>query len=149
MVRRYTAIAVLLKSLLRLTSGFGAPVMRGSRSMCVIDAAGTSTISGLVRRAGTRSRRVGGERLSLRITILVVPAANASTKDTPSSLISGCLAAPAVSQKEAVSAMKDPALSVLSSRIVWLYSAAIYVILCYTHSVKTILDPPIILLIFL
>jgi hypothetical protein len=83
MLRRYAAIAMVLRGSFRLTLNFRASVTRGSRSMLVIDAAGASTTSGLVHMAGMRLRWLRGKRLSPRVTILVVRTANASTKETP------------------------------------------------------------------
>jgi hypothetical protein len=88
MLRRYAAIAmVLMRGSFRLTSGFRASVARWRRSMFAIDATGASTTTGLLHTAGMRLRHLRSERLSPRITILVVPAANASTKDTSSGFL--------------------------------------------------------------
>ncbi len=88
LLRRYAAIAMALNGSFRLTSGFRASMTRGRRSMSAIDAAGVaSTTSGLVHMARIRLVRLKGERLSPRITILVVPTANASAKETPSAFL--------------------------------------------------------------
>ena len=87
MLRRYAAIAMALKGPFRPASGFRASVTRGRRAMLVIDAAGTSTTSSLVHMAGMALRGLRGERLSPRITIPVVPTANASMQETPSGFL--------------------------------------------------------------
>ena len=81
-LRRYAAIATALRGWFGAGSGFRAVAIRVGRAMSGIGAAGISTTSGLVHLAGVRLRRRGGECLSPRITILVAPAANASTKET-------------------------------------------------------------------
>jgi hypothetical protein len=104
--------------------------------MSVIDAADTSTISGLFHAAGVRLRRLRGERLSPRITMLIVPAANASTKDTPPGFLglsggSGDLVKEGSIYDERPGAFRP----ILTDSLA--FSAAIYVILCETHFVKT------------
>ncbi len=136
-LRRYAAIAMVLRGSFRLAFSFRASVTRGSRSMLVIDAAGTSTTSALVHMAGLRLRCLRGERLSPRITILVVRAANASTKETPSGFLglsggSGDLVKGSGIYDERPGAFRP----ILPDSLA--FSVPIYVILCKTPFVKTI-----------
>ncbi len=136
MLRRYAAIAMVLRRSFRPTSRFRASVTRGSPSMLVIDAAGASTTSSLVRMAGMKLRGLRGERLSPRITMLVVPAANAFTKDTPSRFPglsggSGDLVKAGNIYDERPGAFRPTLADSLA------FSAADYVILCNICFVKT------------
>ena len=139
-LRRYAAIAMILRGSFRPAFSFRASVTRGSRSMLVIDAAGTSTTSALVHMAGLMLRCLRGERLSPRITILVVRAANASTKETPSGFLglsggSGDLVKGSGIYDERPGAFRP----ILADSLA--FSVPIYVILCNTHFVKTIFGP--------
>ena len=140
MLRWYAAIAMVLRGSFRLTPNFRVSVTRGSRSMLVIDAAGTSTTSALLHMAGLSLRCPRGERLSPRITILVVRAVNASTKETPSGFLglsggSGDLVKGGSIYEERPGAFRP----ILADSLA--FSVPVYVILCHTHFVKTIFDP--------
>jgi len=140
MLRRYAAIAMVLRGSFRLTSNFRASVTRRGRSMRVIDAAGTSTTSCLVHMAGMRSRCPRGERLSPRITIPVVRTANASTKETPSGFLwlsggSGDLVKGCGICGERPGAFRPTLADSLA------FSVPMYVILCNTSFVKIIFGP--------
>jgi hypothetical protein len=130
---------MLLSGSFRPTSNFRASVTRGSRPVFVIDAAGTSTTSGLVHMVGMRLRRPRGERLSPRVRILVVRAANASTKETPSGFLrlsggSGDLVKGGTTYDERPGAFRPTLADSLA------FSVPAYVILCNTYFVKTIFD---------
>jgi hypothetical protein len=129
---------MVLKGSFRPASDFRASVIRGRPAMLVIDAAGTSTTSCFVHMAGMALRGLRGERLSPRITMLVVPTANASMQETPSGFL-GLSGGPGdlVKGGAIYDARPGAFRPILADSLA--FSVPLYVILCNTDFVKTIL----------